>query len=678
MSELTVPYLAEHQAPDNADGGKPGYNPPPEEKKVLQLVDRLYSKAKKYRKRYDQKWIDFYKMFRGRQWKEVRPAYRHSEVLNLVFQTIESMVPTMTDSRPKLEFIPEHPDMFELADILNKVAENDWVHNNWLYVLTEILFDSHFYGTSFGRIGFDPKAAMGLGNIEFESEDPFYCFPDPAARDVNEKRCRYFIHAEPTPIEEVKKQYPDKAQFIMADVLDFAQGDKADIYQVMFKSPVDSKLIVEGPSGYDSIAKNQTLKITCYFKDDSFEEEEQIEMSHDSEGVMGVPAIGTGNTPAPGASGEKTYVQKLKYPTGRKIVVAGGVLLEDGPMNEDGLIPYVKMVNYILPREFWGMGEVEQLEGPQKTMNKLISFSLDVMTLMGNPIWVVDSTKSGIDTDNLFNKPGLVVETDDMEAVRREPGVELQPFIMQMMDKYSKWIDGISGQTDLSRGAEPDDVTAASAIEDLQEAQQTRLRLKSRNVDRFLQQMGELYIHRVFQDYSVPRMMRVTNDAGVEDFFQFHVESLDQYPDGHAKAGQPAVNALGEPSPIKMAHVTRTDPQTKLLQTKSYEITGRFDIRVATGSTLPFAKAEKMNQSITLFKLGVIDDEELLKNIDYPNWEAVLQRVNQKKAASAQAQQQMQMQQLQMEAQAKSAVKGAPAGPHMQPPGAQGQAPLSA
>lgn len=684
MSELTVPYLAEHQAPDNSDGGKPGYNPPPEEKKILQLVDRLYSKAKKYRKRYDQKWIDYYKMFRGRQWKEVRPAYRHSEVLNLVFQTIESMVPTMTDSRPKLEFIPEHPDMFELADILNKVAENDWVHNNWLYVLTEILFDSHFYGTSFGRIGFDPKAAMGLGNIEFESEDPFYCFPDPAARDVNERRCRYFIHAEPTPIEEVKKQYPDKAQFIMADVLDFAQGDKADIYQVMFKSPVDSKLIVEGPSGYDSIAKNQTLKITCYFKDDSFEEEEQIEMAHDAEGVMGVPAIGSGNTPPPGldsqtrdpsqASNEtvgdssqpqKSYVQKLKYPSGRKIVVAGGVLLEDGPMNEDGLIPYVKMVNYILPREFWGMGEVEQLEGPQKTMNKLISFSLDVMTLMGNPIWVVDSTKSGIDTDNLFNKPGLVVETDDMQAVRREPGVDLQPFVMQMMDRYAKWIDGISGQTDLSRGAEPDDVTAASAIEDLQEAQQTRLRLKSRNVDRFLQQFGELYTHRVFQDYSVPRLMRVTNDAGVEEFFQFHVESLDNYPAGHEKEGQPATNANGQATPLKVANVTKKDPSTGLMQTKSYEITGRFDIRVATGSTLPFAKAEKMNQSMMLFKAGLIDAEEVLKNIDYPNWEAVLMRVNQQKAQAFQQQQQMQAQQLQMEIQAKAALKGAPAGPKM-------------
>ena len=106
MSEINVPsYLPEHAAPDNPNYGTPGYNPSPDDKKILQMVDSLYSRAKKYRKRYDQRWIDFYKMFRGRQWKEVRPAYRSSEVINLVFEAIQSQVPILTDSRPKLEFL---------------------------------------------------------------------------------------------------------------------------------------------------------------------------------------------------------------------------------------------------------------------------------------------------------------------------------------------------------------------------------------------------------------------------------------------------------------------------------------------------------------------------------------------------------------------------------------------
>lgn len=653
MSELVTPYLPEHSAPDNAEGSKPGYNPSAEEKEVLQLVDRMYSKAKKYRKRYDQKWIDFYKMFRGRQWKEVRPSYRHSEVLNLVFQTIQSMVPILTDSRPKLEFLPTLPDQFELADILNKVAENDWVHNNWLQVLTEILLDSHIYGVGLGHVGYNPKANMGLGNIEFESTDIFYFYPDPQAREINERRTKYIVDAVPTDITELKKLYPDKAKYIAADVIDFAQGDKADIYQVMFKSPVDSKLIIEGPSGYDSIAKNQSLKVTLYSKDDEIEEEMKQEMKDD-----GTPVLDETGNPL------QKVTQKLKYPNGRKIVVAGGVLLEDGPMEyDDGLFPFVKMVNYILPREFWGMGEVEQLEGPQKTFNKLISFTLDVMTLMGNPIWVVGNT-ANIDTDNLFNKPGLIVETDDPNAIRREPGVELQPFILQMIDRYKQYIDGISGETDLSRGAEPNDITAASAITALQDAQQTRLRLKSRNIDAFLNNFGKLYLSRVFQYYSVPRIVRVTGDDNAAQYFYFHVEKLDTDPN----TKQPLVDENGQPTTKRFAVIT--DPKTQ--QARYMDATSDFDVKVSTGSSLPFAKEEKGQKAMDLFKLGIIDAEEVLKDLDYPNYEQVLLRVQQQKQQGAQGQmqqqQQSQQQMLGLQTQAKIAIKQAPQGPRLEVP----------
>lgn len=611
MSEITTPYLSEHEAPGNQQGSTPGYNPTPDERKVIQLVDALYGKAKKYRKRYDQKWIDFYKDFRGRQWKEVRPSYRSSEVLNLIFETIQSMIPILVDSKPKLEFLPTVPSQFELADILSKVAANDWEHNNWLMTLVEIIYDSHFYGTAFGYVGFNPDAEMGLGSIEFESQDVFYVFPDPQARDINGKRTKHFITAEPVDIAQVKKEYASNpnSKYITADVIDFAQGDKADIYQVMFKSPTDSKLIVEGPSGYDSIAKNQTLKITVWLKDDDIEEEMKTELKED-----GTPRLN------PDGSMQTSYVAKKKYPKGRKICVAGGVLLDDQEIEfEDGNFPFVRLTNYTLPREFWGVGEVENLESPQKTINKILAYTLDCLALMGNPIYIVDDT-SGIDTDNLFNKPGLVVEKTAGSEVRRESGVEMPSFVLPLLDRYKRYFDGISGQTDLSRGVEPGDITAASAIEDLQQAQQTRLRLKSKHIDAFLQDFGKLYLSRVFQFYSVPRIVRVSGDDNAQSYFYFHVERLE---DGR-----------------KIANIMEPDAQGNAGRAKQVEITGDFDVKVSTGSTLPFAKEAKGEMALKLFQLGIIDAEEVLKDMDYPNYEAVLNRMQQKQGPAMQAQQQ--------------------------------------
>jgi hypothetical protein len=74
------------------------------------------------------------------------------------------------------------------------------------------------------------------------------------------------------------------------------------------------------------------------------------------------------------------------------------------------------------------------------------------------------------------------------------------------------------------------------------------------------------------------------------------------------------------------------------LAVKEYQIAGKFDVKVTTGSGLPFSKQDKVSKAFELFDRQVIDDEELMKALDFPNWETVLARVQEKKAAQAQAQ----------------------------------------
>jgi len=598
--------LSVHEAP------APDVNPDAEmvqseeQQKLSKRIEKLFSKAKKHRKKYDHDWLEHYDIFRGKQWKEARPSYRHSEVINLVFQSLQHSVPIISDIRPKFSFLPQEPQDNQIADILNEVCNADWESNNWGNALLEILYDGHIYGTGLMGVFYDVDACAGMGGIDIHSIDPFYSYPDPNAKDVN-KEADFFIYAEPVDVDLLKRQYPKYAEGIKSDLNDLMDHGNGINFDHRHRSPESALQYQETSHQEDS--SNKALKIICFYNDDVLVETEEEK------------------------DGEKVYVSKKKYPNGRRTVKVSNLIVEDGPNPyDDGKFPYVKWCNYVDPREFWGISEIAQLKGPQRTFNKLLSFALDVLTLMGNPIWVVDDT-ADIDTDNLVNSPGLIVEKAAGSEVRRESGVQLQPFVMDLIGRMETWFNGLAGTNDVSQGVKPQGVSAASAINMLQEAAETRLRQKSRNLDGTLQFAGQMYLSRFLQFYSAPRVFRITNNGEVNKFLKVEVSRQEQ--------------AQGDPSitlNVREFQKTEDNQYKENLQPKEYQVTGKFDVRVSTGSGLPFAKQEKVSKAFELFDRQVIDDEELLKSIDYPNREAVLVRMNEKKAQMAQQQAQQPVQ----------------------------------
>lgn len=622
MAELAFDAgLLDEHAPRNKEPEATHYAPNEAETRAIQLVERLFSKAKKHRSSYDANWPKYYRLFRGKQWDKPRPSFRHAEIVNHIFKTIQSTVPIQMDSRPRFEFLPEEPQDFELAEILNQAAESDWVRNNWSLQFLEVLYDANLYGAGLSSLVYDKDANYRAGKLCYGSTDPIYFFPDPDALDVNNK-CGFVVHAEPMDVSKVKRKYPKHAKFLKPDLMDLSSSFK-DLAQERRQSPGDN-FAVHTESMNDSADKDRALLITCWIAPEYLVDDyEEVENKK--------------------PDGSVEYEQKAKWPNGRKIVICNKVLLEDGPNpNEDGEIPFQRLLNYVLPREFWGISEVEQLEGPQKTFNKLLNFALDVLTLMGNPIWVVD-TNANIDTANLVNKPGLVVEKAPGSEVRREEGVQLQPYVLQLTEKMVEWFDSVSGSQDVSRGVQPTGITAASAITSLQEAAQTRLRQKSRNGDYYLQDLGRQWLSRTFQYRTAPEMYRLTGKDGVEKYFRMHVEEFQKMADTEEVdpvTGQVSVvqAPTGEIGKQMIVQPYQQNGLMNIAEQKVFEIRGKFDVRVSTGSSLPFAKAEKEQKLLNLFDRQIIDAQEVLKGMDYPNWEAILERMQQKAMADAQAQ----------------------------------------
>jgi len=307
-------------------------------------------------------------------------------------------------------------------------------------------------------------------------------------------------------------------------------------------------------------------------------------------------------------------------------VIANKMILHDGPLEYDDLkIPFAKYNNYIMPREFYGVSEVEQLESPQAIFNKMLCFSLDALAMTGNPIWIIDST-SEVDTENLGNVPGAVVEKNPGTEVRRETGIGPSPAAFTMLNNLQDWFNTVAGNSEFSEGQAPGGVTAASAIEQLIRASRTRIRQKQRNLDEFMKDAGELWMNRVFQFYDVPKVYRLTNSDGSQEFRKFRMEKDEQ---GQTMA---VFSDFQENETQELIEL----PERRLL------LKGRFDVRVTTGSELPFDIADNERKALALFDRGIIDEEEVLVRTDYPNREKVLARLQERKQAEMQAAQQQQ------------------------------------
>ena len=583
-----------------------------EEKDTIQMVEKLFARYKRARMNVDKNWVENYKFFRGKQWKESRPSYRNDDVLNFTHAAIQTIIPIMTDSRPNVETVPENPSDFEFSEIMTQCLRSRWDRDNFSQIVAEAIVDACVYGTAISEQPWNQDLHDGLGDYEFNTVDPLYCYPDPRARDVNDTHGKGFITAIPEDLAEMKAKYPSKAHLLKSDLsdIDLAKTAKLDMDDYRIRSATDNLGLVQGERVQDADQAEQILVLTAWLDDQTMIEEKLMEED------------------AQGKKKPKGFRMKKKYPNGRKIIIANKVLLEDEENPYiDGKKPFAKLVDYILPREFWGEGEVEQLKGPQQILNKLWGYVMDILSLMGNPVWK-NPAGSGVFSESIINKPGLIIDHNDGFEPRRESGADVQPSIFQAFDRMRDVFDKISGVNEVTQGAMPAGASGV-AIESMQEAAQTKIRLKSRNVEAWLNAVGQQMGSRILQFYSVPRIVRLTENENAEKYFKIAIDEV--------------VNDTGETERVatvqSFEEVQDEQGNTQMVpnEPKQYEIKGNLDVRFTVGTTLPFRKAQRKAQAKELFQLGIYDAEDLLKDLEHPFKEKILEKYSQRQQAAAEA-----------------------------------------
>ena len=531
------------------------YTPTEQEKKLAEWVHTKFKQAYVAKAPLMKKWQDYMSAYDGSYFvNDSRPDYKSNQVTNLVFSTIESIRPIMTDNNPKFIAVPNNPQGLEFSNDVQMALDYEWEREKMPTKLPAQLIPMLVYGTAVWFVQWDGKEGE-YGNIKIKEVDPFNIFPDPLAENVD--NAEYIVYATYKNANQIKQQFPDKANAI--------EGSRISMSE-----------LVANRDEQDTNEENQVLILEMWCRD-------WTTMDEDIDGN-----------------------KSLKYPQGRVITCLPelGIILSDkkNPY-KDGKFPFVLMKNYDVPFKFWGVGEVEQILSPQIYVNELTNQIIDNAKNTANMQWIIDKN-AGIGQGKLTNRPGLVIRKNPGAEVRRDTPPPMPTYVREQIDVLKADIQDISGVLDSLKGEKQTGVVAASAILALQEASQSRIRLKIKIMESNLTELANMVYSRMQQFWKLDRWVRVTDIEG-----------------------NPSFKEIGQ-------QVLAND----------------YDLKVMAGSTMPVNKNAMMDLMIRLAQtngedgLPIVDRKAVLEYLPIGDKKAISDRFAELKAQQEQ-QQQMQLQQ---------------------------------
>ena len=580
------------------DNKKP-YEPISKEEKTVNMVLNMFKRAEQAKAPYVSTWKKCKEAYKGEMDNEKKPEYKSDNVSNYIFSTLETIRPIMVAENPKFQVLPRLEKDFNKSYRVQQALDYEWTRTKMDTLIPKAILPSLQIGTSIIGLFWNGEDTK-IGNVEPKLISAFNFFPDPSALTMED--ADYVIYASYQNVGKVIRAFPEKAEEL----------------KMQTKKPDKEDLIM----GQDStnFSNQSILVLECYMRDYEMVTQKLEE------------------------DGEIIEERKMKYPKGRRIIIAGETLLSDGenPYN-DGKFPFIMFKCYDLEDSFWGMGEVEQLIKPQKHADNLTNQIIDNARLTANCQWIKDKN-AGIEQGKLTNRPGLIVTKNPGTEVRREQPPSIPAYVQNTVEMLKRDIEVISGVFDITRGERPASITSGVAINQLTQSAQSRIKLKMKYLENSLAELGSMWVNRIIQFWKLPRQLRVM--VSIKDFEQ---ATNDMNMQGQQFAVQPPVNGQ---VPIF----------TKL---SGEEIDGDWDISVVGGSTMPVNKNTRLQQLISLSQtpaedgLPMVDRQTILENSELPNVEEILARfeaIKQQQAEQSQAQQQSMLQEqqanIQMSAQA--------------------------
>lgn len=404
-----------------------------------------------------------------------------------LFNTIINKHADAMDNYPDANILPRTLDDEPTAKTLSQIIPVILEQNDYEQTYSDTEWYKVKNGTGVQGGFWNNDKQNGLGDVDIRKIDIMNLYWKQGISDIEDSPNVFYV--EMMDNDEVKLRYPDIKPGI---------------------SPLIPGALYENGNTYDQ--SEQTAIIDWYYKKRSAQEDED-----------GIPHV-------------KTILHYCKFCNGQVIYAS-----ENDPRYADrgwydhGQYPFVFDTLFPVERSICGMGYIDIIKDNQLYIDKLRQAILENAAAGARPRYAVNDNGALNEEDFLdLSKPlvhfsGNLGENDFRQIIT-------QPLSNIYETVYTSEINQLkdtSGNTAASQG-QASSVTSASGIASLQEAAGKLSRDSNTASYRAYRKVVYLVIELIRQFYDEPRVFRITNENGQNDYVTFSNEGLQPQSQGQA------------------------------------------------------------------------------------------------------------------------------------------------
>jgi len=474
------------------------------EKQITELVSKRLKESKdNFMSLRKDRFDGFYKNFRSDnsdrfdKLKKIGGADWMSNLfVPLTASSVRTIHPRVIDSKPDFRIDGRTDDDKIRAIYANGYLDYLWEKANMDSKMRDFVWMALVFGTSIGKAYWHTEKQIKTDKVynekdltiddveteysiyndpDFEVVDLYNFYPDPLATNI--QNARYHCHRYVMTYDQIITTYGNLDPSNLEKVRDMGGGGDVQNYGKVRSEVSQTKDSNKVESIFSSVSTPQV------------------------------------------AQKESGLYEVVEYwEKNRFVLYVAGVVLRDGP-NPFGIGVYpFQLARYeTLPFEFYGIGLVEQVEQPQKTLNIVRNQRIDNNSLRTQQMFIANPYSLMSESD-LVARPFGIIRTTDMNALRPLDVPEIHQSAFIEDDIAMKTGGMASGIDDWSRGMQGPASATATAVTTQKESTLERVKIFVRTLESDVYApLSRYWIEMGSNLAETEKLKRITQDGEEEE-----------------------------------------------------------------------------------------------------------------------------------------------------------------